>query len=179
MSKFFSIKRFRHENRIHGLVLLSMFLLTFTAVGATLIFVLPVDQISLFWQILSGAPIVFGLLSYVVLGISLSYFSQRIFAKILCFATVATDNRNQQLVNSFLVNLLAINVIASIMILGHVALYFLQPSELILHVALLVQSSLIVPSIYCMRILEGCIDKIVNLESDIEKSCLHFINFSD
>lgn len=179
MSIFYNIRQFRHENFLHALTLTVLFLATFCASGAALIFGINSDQAPLFWQTAQSAPIIFGTLTYVVLGISLSYFSQKIFTKIICFATVVTDVQNKRLVNSFLINLLALNVFASIMIIGYIALYFIQPSDLVSHLAVLAQNSLIIPVTYCMRILEGCIDKIVNLEHDVEKNCLRYINIQE
>lgn len=179
MSIFYNIRHFKHENFLHALTLLVLFLVTFIASGAAMIFGLTAEQSALFWQAMRSAPIIFGTLTYVVLGISLSYFAQRIFTKIICFTAVVTDVKNRRLVNSFLINLLALNIFAATMIIGYIILYFTQPSDLVSHLSILAQNSLIIPVTYCMRILEGCIDKIVNLEYDVEQNCLRFITLPE
>lgn len=177
MSIFYSMKMYRHENFKHLAVLFVLFLLSFISLGSFVIFGLQPNQTELVWSTLRTAPVIFGTLTYVVLGISLSFLTQRSLAKIICFTAVITDKKNQKLLNALLFNLLLLNIFASGMILGYIGIYFLQPADLTTHVLSLLQTSLIIPITYCVRILEGCIDKIVNLESDVENNCLRYVQF--
>ena len=70
-------------------------------------------------------------------------------------------------------------IFASVLITGYVGMYFWQLSTSTTHILYLLLSSLIIPITYCMRILEGCIDKIVNLEAVVENSCMRFIKIPD
>ena len=175
MSIFYNVRAFKQENLKHLAVLFVLFLTSFIALGAFIIFGLQPNQADLVWSTLRTAPVIFGTLTYVVLGISLSFLSYRSLAKIICFTAVITDNKNRKLLNALLFNILLLNIFASSMILGYIVVYFLHPNELITHILALLQTSLIIPITYCMRILEGCIDKIINLESDVENNCLRFV----
>ena len=174
MSIFYNIKMYKQENLRHLVVLLVLFLLSFVSLTSSILFGVPQTQVDLIWSILRTAPIIFGTLTYVVLGISLSYLSYRSLAKVICFTAVVTDTKNYKLVNAFLFNLLLLNIFASSLIVGYVGMYFIHPVGILSHVMILLQLSLVIPITYCMRILEGCIDKIVNLETDVEKNCLQY-----
>lgn len=128
-----------------------------------------------FWEAVKIAPMIFGTLTFIVMGISLSYFSFKAFSKVICFTAVVTDATNKKLVNSLLVNMFILNFLASLMIAGYIGLYFASTFSLV-HVINIALSSFIFPMIYCLRILEGCIDKIVNLETHIEETCMKYIN---
>ena len=175
MSIFYSMKMYRQENLKHLACLFVLFLISFISLGSFVIFGLQPNQADLVWSTLRTAPVIFGTLTYVVLGISLSFLSYRSLAKIICFTAVITDGKNRKLLNALLFNLLLLNIFASAMIAGYIGIYFLNPSDLVGHILSLLQTSLIIPITYCMRILEGCIDKIVNLESDVENNCLRFV----
>ena len=175
MSIFYNMRMHRQENLKHIAVLFVIFLISFISGGSFIIFGLHPHQAELVWSTLKAAPVIFGTLTYVVLGISLSFLSYRSLAKIICFTAVIADAKNMKLVNALLFNILVLNVLASAMILGYFGIYFLQPDELSTHLLTLFQTAFILPITYCIRILEGCIDKIVNLESDVENNCLRFV----
>lgn len=175
MSIFYNIGMFRKENFRHMLVLFSLFISSFIALILVINVGIPSQDLNAVWQTIRIAPIVFGTLTYVVLGVSLSFLSYRSLAKIICFTAVITDIKNKRLVNAFLFNLLLLNIFASSLILGYIGLYFVDPPAMVAHIVYLLLVALIIPITYCMRILEGCIDKIVNLELDVENNCLRFI----
>ena len=179
MSIFYNISMFRWENFKHVFSLLILFVVTFLGMLGIINFVLSEQQATLLWQTLRTAPVIFGTLTYVVLGISLSFLSYKSITKIICFTAVVADSKNKALINAFLVNLFLLNLFASSMIAGYIVLYFWQPTASIGHLLSLAQASLIFPITYCMRVLEGCIDKIINLETDVENNCLRFIKFPD
>lgn len=179
MSIFYNIQLFRQENKRHLLVLLAIFLLTFLTAAIGVHFIAPASILGSIWQTLRIAPVIFGTLTYVVLGISLSYLTYKSLAQIICFTAVITDNKNKRLVNALLFNLLLLNIFASSLIVGYIVLYFWEPGAMMSHILYLLQSSLIIPITYCMRILEGCIDKIINLEAAVENSCMRFIKTPD
>lgn len=176
MNIFYSVKSHASANIKHALVLMSLFCVTFIVLALGMNFGFPTEQLCYIWQTIKITPIVFGTLTYVVLGVSLSFLTYRSLAKIICFTAVITDIRNKGLVNGLLFNLFLLNLFASTMIIGYIALYLIDPSEQISHVIYLLLVSLIIPITYCMRILEGCIDKLVNLEIDVETTCINFIN---
>ena len=175
MSIFYNISLYKRENVKHLLVLFSLFLVTFITMAVGINFGLPEQDLSTVWQTIRIAPIVFGTLTYVVLGISLSFLSYRSLAKIICFTAVIADIKNRRLVNAFLFNLLLLNILASTLIGGYIIMYFVAPPAIVCHIIFLLLTSLIIPITYCMRILETCIDKIINLELDVENTCLKFI----
>ena len=179
MSIFYNIRHFRHENIKHLITLVFLYLgtLATSLVGVT--FFIPPSEGAAVWQTLKVIPIIFGTLIYVVLGITLSYLTYKSLAQIICFTAVVTDNRNKRLVNALLFNLLLLNIFASVLITGYVGMHFWQPSTNVTYILYLLLSSLIIPITYCMRILEGCIDKIVNLEDVVENSCMRFIKIPD
>ena len=179
MSIFYNIRHFRHENIKHLITLVCLYLGTFVASFVGVTFFIPPGEGAAVWQTLKVAPIVFVTLTYVVLGITLSYLTYKSLAQIICFTAVVTDNRNKRLVNALLFNLLLLNIFVSVLIAGYIGMYFWQPSTSATHVLYLLLSSLIIPITYCMRILEGCIDKIVNLEDVVENSCMRFIKIPD
>ena len=179
MSIFYNIRHFRCENIKHLIILVCLYLGTFVASLIGVTFFIPPGECAAVWQTLKVAPIIFGTLTYVVLGITLSYLTYKSLAQIICFTAVVTDNRNKRLVNALLVNLLLLNIFASALIVGYIGTYFWQPSTGVAHILYLLLSSLIIPITYCMRILEGCIDKIVNLEAVVENSCMRFIKIPD
>lgn len=176
MNIFYNIRTHKAINVKHLIVLTCMFFATFIALAIGVNFGIPAGQANYFWQTIIITPIFFGTLTYLVLGISLSFLTYRSLAKIICFTAVITDIRNKGLVNGLLFNLFLLNAFASTMILGYVGLYLIEPSEQIAHIAYLLLISFIIPITYCMLILEGCIDKLVNLEIDVEMSCINFIN---
>jgi hypothetical protein len=172
MSIFYNISNFKHENFRHVLFLFTMSMITFIGLNIGMISGLDPKISNVIWQTLGIAPVIFGALTYIVLGVSLSYLSYQSLTRIVCFTAVVTDNNNRQYLNSFLFNLLLLNILATFMILGYVIMYFINVPPSIGHIIILAQSSLVVPISICMRILEGCIDKFVNLETNLESSCL-------
>lgn len=179
MSIFYNIRLFRNENLKHLGVLFCLFFATFISSILSITFLAPPTHVQAIWQTIRIAPIIFGTLTYVVLGVSLSYLSYKSLAQIICFTAVVTDNCNKRLVNALLFNLLLLNFLASGLIAGYILLYFCEIPQGVAHIVYLLLSSLIIPVTYCMRILEGCIDKIVHLETAVENSCLRFIKIPD
>ena len=179
MSIFYNIRHFRHENIKYLITLVCLYLGTFVASFVGVTFFIPPGEGAAVWQTLKVVPIIFGTLIYVVLGITLSYLTYKSLAQIICFTAVVTDNRNKRLVNALLFNLLLLNIFASVLITGYVGMHFWQPSTNVTYILYLLLSSLIIPITYCLRIFEGCIDKIVNLEDVVENSCMRFIKIPD
>lgn len=175
MSIFYNIRLYKRDNIRHLLVLLSIFLASFVSVGSSLMFFSHSVDLSSVWSTLRMAPMIFGTLTYVILGISLSYFSYKSLVKIICFTAVVTDTCNRRLMNAFLFNLFLLNFFASSLIVSYIVIYFLGLPQNINHILYIMQVSFILPITYCMRILESCVDKIINLETAIETSCLRFI----
>lgn len=179
MSIFYNIRHFRGENIKHLTILICLYLGTFAASLVGVKFFIPSGEDAAVWQTLKAAPIIFGTLTYVVLGITLSYLTYKGLAQIICFTAVVTDNRNKRLVNALLFNLLLLNIFASVLIAGYIGMYFWPLSTSATHILYLLLSSLIIPITYCTRILECCVDRIVNLEAVVENSCMRFIKIPD
>ena len=179
MSIFYNIRLFRQENIKHLIALACLFFVTFIASMLGMTFLAPAANTAAVWDTIKVAPIIFGTLTYVVLGISLSYLTYKSLAQIICFTAVVTDNNNKRLVNALLFNLLLLNIFASTLIVGYIGAYFWELSTAVDHVVSLLLTSLILPITYCMRILEGCIDKIVHLETAVENSCMRFFKIPD
>ena len=179
MSIFYNIRNFRCENIKHLITLVCLYLGTFVTSFVGVTFFIPPGEVAAVWQTLKVASIIFGTLTYVVLGITLSYLTYKSLAQIICFTAVVTDNRNKRLVNALLFNLLLLNIFASVLITGYVGMYFWQLSTSTTHILYLLLSSLIIPITYCTRILECCVDRIVNLEAVVENSCMRFIKIPD
>jgi len=175
MSIFYNVKFFTSENLKHIACLFVIFALTFLAIGGYILFFTHGVDLSTFWFTVKNVPIIFGTLTYVVLGISLSYLTHKSLAKIICFTAVVTDQQNSRLITHLLTNLFLLNVMASTMIGGYIVLYFAGFSVVTDHVLNLLLSSLIAPITFTMRIFEGCIDKLVHLEISVENNCFRFV----
>ena len=174
MGLFYNIKDFRHENIRHIISLSCIFILSFLFLGAGLFWYLPSQSIDV-WSVVMVAPVIFGVLTYVVLGLSLSYLCYKCFSKVLCFMAVISDKRNFEVTNDLIINVFILNLFASPLILGYVITYFVGAHVHISHVIYVLQLSLIFPITYCMRILEGCIDKIIHQIAQVEKTCANII----
>ena len=174
MGMFYNIRDFKHENFRHAMVLSCIFLLSFIFLAVSLFWVLPTQGVDV-WAAVMVAPVIFGVLTFVVLGLSLSFLSYKCFSRALCFVAVISDRRHAYMVNDFLVNVFILNVLASSLIVGYVATYIIGAHVHISHVIYVLQLSLIFPITYCMRILEGCIDKIINKCNVVEKTCANII----
>ena len=174
MGIFYSMKDFKLENLRHLIILSGIFIFSFIAGAIGLFWFLPQHSLDV-WSAVTVAPVIFGVLTYVVLGLSLSYLSYKCFSRVLCFAAIISDSRYANLVNVFLVNVFILNVFASSLIIGYVATYFIGAHVHISHVIYVLQLSLIFPITYCMRILEGCIDKIINQCNVVEQTYEHII----
>ena len=175
MGMFYNISDFKHENIRHVIILSCIFLLSFIFLTVGLFWFLPHHGVDV-WSAVMVAPVIFGVLTYVVLGLSLSFLSYKCFSRVLCFMAVISDRRHSYLVNDFLINVFILNVFASSLIIGYVMTYFIGAHVHISHVIYVLQLSLIFPITYCMRILEGCIDKIINQCNAVERTCVNIIN---
>lgn len=171
MSIFHNVKILTMENAKLALWLFGVYIMTLLTVGMYCVFGSTSLDLTTFWYTVKNIPLIFGTLTYVVLGISLSYLTYKSLAKIICFTAVVTDTGNVRLINQLLINLFLLNLMASTMIGGHIFSYFWGFSTSAEHVVSILLSSLIVPITVSMRILEGCIDKLVNLEITVENNC--------
>ncbi len=174
MGMFYHLKDFRRENLRHILILSCIFLISFITLAFGIFWFFPHHNITI-WPAIMVAPVIFGVLTYVVLGLSLSFLSYKCFSRVICFTAVVSDVRHSYMVNDFLVNVFILNLFASSLIVGYVITYFLGSHVHISQVIYVLQLSLIFPITYCMRVLEGCIDKIINQCNVVEKSCVHII----
>lgn len=174
MGNFYSVRDFRGDNLRHIVILSCIFIVSFIILSISTFAFIPASH-SYIWDAIKVAPLIFGILTYVVIGLSLSYLAYKCFSKVLCFTAVVSDRRYGAIVNGMMVNIFLLNLMASSLIGSYLIFYFLSAGSQISHFIGILQISLVLPVTYCMRILEGCIVKIIGQSDFVEKSCYHLI----
>ena len=171
MNDFYEIHSFSYQNTKYFAKMALWLAITFIAITVSDFWLASYYKTDQFRLALESIPLVFSILGYVIVCVSLSFFSFKGMTKIIYYTAVVTDHNNRVLVNEFFINLFIINVLLAITLCGYFANDIFKDENNVHHIFTNFLVACILPLSYSIRVLERCIDKIITLEQDILNFC--------